>query len=50
MTPTIDAGIQLLQVIMLVVLVALSVIGVNRLRDIEERLELLNRALGKDST
>ncbi len=42
MNATLDAGIQLLQVIMLVVLVALTVISNNRLRNVEEKLESLN--------
>ena len=38
MNATLDAGIQLIQVIMLVVLVALMVVVNNRLRNIEEKL------------
>ncbi len=38
MNPTIDAGIQLLQVVLLVVLVAVNLVVVNRLRNIEEKV------------
>ncbi len=38
MNATLDAGVQLIQVVLLVVLVALIAIGNNRLRNIEEKL------------
>jgi hypothetical protein len=38
MNATLDAGVQLIQVVLLVVLVAVNVIVVNRLRNIEEKL------------
>lgn len=39
MNETLDAGVQLLQVILLVTLVALHVVGIHRLRNIEEKLK-----------
>ncbi len=38
MNPSLDAGVQLLQVILLVVLVAVNLVVVNRLSNIEEKL------------
>ncbi len=38
MNATLDAGVQLLQVILLVVLVAVNFIANNRLKNIEEKL------------